>query len=44
MPEDCVWTVGDGTGEEGTMLYLQKMNLEVLQKQVWDSASEAGGG
>lgn len=34
VPEDCVWTHGGGNGEEGMMLYLQKMNLELLQKWV----------
>jgi hypothetical protein len=32
VPEDSVWTHGGGEGEDGTLLYLQKMNLEVLQK------------
>uniref|UniRef100_A0A1D1ZP65 CS domain-containing protein n=2 Tax=Auxenochlorella protothecoides TaxID=3075 RepID=A0A1D1ZP65_AUXPR len=32
VPEDSVWTHGGGSGEDGTMLYLQKMNLELLQK------------
>lgn len=32
VPEDCFWTHCQGEGEDGCMLYLRKMNLELLQK------------
>ena len=32
VPEDCVWTHCGGEGEDGCMLYLRKMNLEVLHR------------
>jgi len=32
IPEDSVWTTGDGTRDEGFMMYLKKMNLELYQK------------
>ena len=32
VPEDSVWEHGGGCGEEGCLLYLHKMNLELLRK------------
>ncbi len=32
VPEDCFWTHCQGTGEDGCMVYLRKMNLELLQQ------------
>jgi len=32
VPEDSVWEHGGGTGQEGCLLYLHKMNLELLRK------------
>ena len=32
VPLECAWMHGRGTGEDGCLLMLQKMNLEVLQK------------
>jgi hypothetical protein len=32
VPEDCAWTHCGGVGEEGCVIYLRKMNLEVLQR------------
>lgn len=32
IPDESVWVAGQGTGEDGFMLFLQKMNLELLQK------------
>lgn len=42
IPEDSVWTHGGGEGEDGTMLYLQKMNLEVLQRHACGGSAWAG--
>lgn len=32
VPEDCVWEYGGSTGQDGCILYLQKMNLELLRR------------
>jgi hypothetical protein len=32
VPEDCIWTHCGGEGEDGFLMTLKKMNLEVLQK------------
>ena len=32
VPEECAWTVGGGPGEDGCLLLLQKMNLELLRR------------
>jgi hypothetical protein len=32
IPDESVWVAGQGEGEDGFMLFLQKMNLELLQK------------
>jgi len=32
VPKECLWMQGGGTGEDGFLLLLQKMNLELLQK------------
>lgn len=34
VPQECVWTHGGGSGEDGCLLLLQKMNLELLQRCV----------
>ncbi|GAB4817977.1 hypothetical protein N2152v2_005023 [Parachlorella kessleri] len=35
VPEECFWTQCGGGGEDGCMVYLRKMNLEVLHKH-WE--------
>ena len=35
VPEDCLWTQGGGPAEEGCLLLLKKMNLELLQRCVF---------
>lgn len=35
VPEDCVWEYSGGTGQEGCILYLQKMNLELLRRSCY---------
>lgn len=32
MPEDCVWTAGQGAAEDGCLIMLHKMNLELLRQ------------
>ena len=32
VPEDCYWTHCQGDAEDGCVLSLHKMNLELLQK------------
>lgn len=32
IPKECVWMHGDGEGEDGFVISLQKMNLELFQK------------
>ena len=32
VPEECAWTAGGGAGEDGCLLLLQKMNLELLRR------------
>jgi hypothetical protein len=32
IPEDCIWTHGSGVGEDGFLIVLAKMNLELLRK------------
>ena len=32
VPKECLWMLDNGTGEEGCLLLLHKMNLELLQK------------
>lgn len=32
VPEGCVWTAGQGDNEDGFLLLLQKMNLELLRQ------------
>ena len=32
VPENCVWMAGQGTAEEGFLLLLHKMNLELLRR------------
>lgn len=32
VPAQSVWTVGGGVGEDGCLLLLQKMNLELLRR------------
>lgn len=32
IPDESTWIAGQGSGEDGFMLFLQKMNLELLQK------------
>ncbi len=34
VPDDSYWTHCGGEGEDGFMLYLRKMNLEVLRRWV----------
>lgn len=34
VPQESVWTHGGGAGEDGFLLLLHKMNLELLQRQV----------
>ena len=34
VPEECVWTQGDGVGEDGCLLLLRKMNLELMRRCV----------
>ena len=34
-PQESVWTTGDGVRDEGFMMYLKKMNLELYQKH-WE--------
>ena len=34
VPQESVWTHGGGPGEDGFLLLLHKMNLELLQRQV----------
>lgn len=36
VPLESAWMHGRGTAEDGCLLMLQKMNLEVLQKYVTD--------
>ena len=35
-PKECLWMQGGGSGEDGFLLLLQKMNLELLQKWAWN--------
>ncbi len=32
VPRESVWEAGQGTGEDGFMLHLHKMNLELLRQ------------
>ncbi len=32
VPEESVWMHGGGTGEDGCLLLLRKMNLELLRR------------
>lgn len=32
VPEECVWTYGGGEGEDGCLLVLSKMNLELYER------------
>ena len=32
VPKECLWMQGGGSGEDGFLLLLHKMNLELLQK------------
>lgn len=32
VPEECVWEYGGGLGPDGCLLYLHKMNLELLRR------------
>ena len=32
VPEESVWEHGGGSGQDGCLLYLHKMNLELLRK------------
>lgn len=32
VPEECLWTQGGGVAEDGCLLLLKKMNLELLQR------------
>jgi hypothetical protein len=32
VPKECLWMQGGGAGEDGFLLLLQKMNLELLQR------------
>ena len=34
VPDSCVWTAGDGAGEDGFLILLEKMNLELLRRCV----------
>ena len=38
VPAQSVWTHGGGAGEDGCLLLLQKMNLELLQRCVFTPA------
>ncbi len=35
VPDSCVWTAGGGAGEDGFLVLLEKMNLELLRRCVW---------
>ena len=37
VPDSCVWTAGGGAGEDGFLILLEKMNLELLRR--WVSAA-----
>lgn len=41
VPAQSVWTHGGGGGEDGCLLLLQKMNLELLQRCVFPPAAPA---
>ena len=32
VPAECVWMQGGGAGEDGCLLWLRKMNLELLRR------------
>ena len=32
VPDSCVWTAGGGAGEDGFLILLEKMNLELLRR------------
>ena len=32
VPDNCVWTAGGGAGEDGFLILLEKMNLELLRR------------
>jgi hypothetical protein len=32
VPAECVWAQGGGSGEDGCLLLLRKMNLELLRR------------
>ena len=32
VPDNCVWTAGGGAGEDGFLVLLEKMNLELLRR------------
>ena len=32
VPDSCVWTAGEGAGEDGFLVLLEKMNLELLRR------------
>lgn len=34
VPQESVWEHGGGIGEEGCILYLHKMNLELLRRYI----------
>ena len=34
VPQESVWMQGDGTGEDGFLMLLRKMNLELLCRSV----------
>lgn len=33
VPKECLWMLDDGAGEDGCLLLLHKMNLELFQRQ-----------
>ena len=33
VPKECLWMLDSGTGEDGCLLLLHKMNLELFQRQ-----------
>lgn len=38
VPEESVWMHGGGQGEDGCLLLLRKMNLELLRRFATDAA------
>ena len=39
VPEDCLWTQSGGAAEDGCLLVLKKMNLELLQRSLSPSTA-----